>query len=104
MIKMDKLEEMLKLQREFQNKYNYHRPLTDWTGAMGSEVGELWEASGGKWWKHKQYTKEQRLEELVDLWHFILGYMIDGDISADEFFKAYKKKLQLNYARQETGY
>lgn len=100
----DKFEDMLKRQKEFQEKYGYHPALHLWASAMSAEAMELWSGCGGKWWKKKQTTPEENLEELVDLWHFMMGYMIDARITPDQFYEAYLKKLAENYRRQETGY
>jgi phosphoribosyl-ATP pyrophosphohydrolase len=101
---MDKLEEMLKLQNEFQDKYGFKPPLHRIASAIMVEAGELWMGSKGKWWSKKKGTHKNRVEELVDIWHFMLVYMRTEHITPDEFFEVYKKKLQINYQRQETGY
>lgn len=105
---MDKLKKMLELQRRFQDHYDYHPPLHMWCSGISAEAGELWAISGGKWWRKidlgSKEMQEKRLEELADLMHFVLGYMIDADISVDQLFEAYKAKLKINYERQEKGY
>ena len=102
---MDKFDEMLKLQKAFQDKYGLSKVgLDKLAAAMAAEAGELWGASDGKWWKKTKDTPKHRLEELVDLWHFFMAYMLEDEITPDQFFKAYKKKLAENYHRQETGY
>jgi hypothetical protein len=71
---------------------------------MASESLELWAKSKGKWWSKKSFPKETQVEELVDVLHFFLLYMIKRGITADELFEAYKVKLAENYRRQEQGY
>lgn len=104
----DKLKLMLKLQKAYQDKYgtgfSFPPELHDWASAMSAEAMELWGGCGGKWWKKKQNTPEKNLEELVDIWHFFMGYMLQAGITPEQFFEAYKKKLAENYRRQETGY
>ena len=101
----DIFKEMLRLQKEFQDKYGYTKVgLANWAAAMAAEAGELWGATGGKWWKKRINTPEEQLEELVDLWHFFMGFMLEAGITPEQFFEAYKKKLAENYRRQETGY
>lgn len=100
----DILETLLELQREFQETYKkrFHFKLHEVCTAMASESLELWAKSKGKWWSKKAHTKEEQLDELVDVLHFFLLYMIKRDIFADELFVAYKQKLVKNYQRQES--
>lgn len=101
---MDMLKTILKLQREFQNKWGFHPHLKDICSAMAAEAMELWAISGGKWWSKKKHSKEKQVEELVDILHFFLTYMVERDISAQELFIAYKQKLAINHQRQVEGY
>lgn len=100
----DMLKELLRLQKEFQDKYHYDPASWCWATAMGAECMELWAKSGGKWWKKKQTPRKERIEELVDVLHFFLGYMLCEKITAEELFEEYKVKLAENYHRQEQGY
>ena len=68
------------------------------------KCGELWSKCNGKWWKRKQNTRDERLEELADIMHFIFGFMLEEGISAEELYQAYCKKLKINYERQESSY
>ena len=101
---MNHLEEMLKLQKSFQEKFNFHPSLHLIASAIMTEAGELWEASEGKWWTKKKHTDEERLEELVDILHFFLTYCVEIDISAKELFDRYTRKMSENYKRQFEGY
>lgn len=101
---MDKFKEMLKKQKAFQDKYGFKVALHQWAAAMAAEGLELWGGCGGKWWKKKQNTPEENLEEVADIMHFILGYMLEANVSVDALYEAYCKKLKENYARQERGY
>jgi len=98
------LENMLKLHKEFQNKFDFHPPLHRIASAIMTEAGELWEVSNGKWWSKREYTDNDRLEELIDILHFFLAYCVEMDISAKELYKQYIKKLSTNYKRQVVGY
>jgi dimeric dUTPase (all-alpha-NTP-PPase superfamily) len=99
---MDKFEEMLRLQKEFQDTFPFKLNKKKCLLAMLMELGEMAEASESKWWSKKRHTHEQRLEEAVDFWHFFMIYLIKEKITADEFFEAYKSKLVINYQRQES--
>lgn len=100
----DILETLLELQREFQETYKkrFHFKLSEVCTAMASESLELWAKSRGKWWSKKIYIKEEQLDELADVLHFFLLYMIKRNITADELDTAYKQKLAKNYQRQES--
>jgi len=101
---MVRLELFLEAQKKFQDTFGFHPPLKDVVAAMMHECGELWEASGGKWWSKKKDTREHRLEETVDLLHFFLIYCTESSFTAKEIFDAYAKKLRTNYKRQEENY
>lgn len=103
---MDYFNAMLRLQTQFQEKYKdkFHFSSHRVASAMMAESGELWGASGGKWWKKKKKTREEQIEEMADLLHFFLLFMIKKNISVKELYDAYVKKLAENYNRQERGY
>jgi NTP pyrophosphatase (non-canonical NTP hydrolase) len=101
---MNHLEEMLKLQKDFQEKFNFHPTLHLIASAIMTEAGELWEASGGKWWSKKKHMDDKRREELIDILHFFLAYCVEIGISAEELFERYAQKLSINYKRQFNGY
>ena len=98
------LDDMLTMQEDFQARWNMYPSLDKIASAMGAEsIGELWKKSGGKWWSKKIYTHEERLDELVDILHFFLQYMIAEKVTSLELFNVYCKKLKENYKRQESG-
>ena len=105
----DKLDELFRLQKEFQTKYGFFPTLDKWASALTAEGGELWTASTdgkgqGKWWKKQPDTREHQVEELVDILHFFLGACLCLDMTPEELFDAYTKKLGVNYKRQQEGY
>lgn len=100
--KKNLLSMMLVKQKKFQNKYKMHPALKDVGVALASEALEIWKAGGGKWWSKKTYTHEQKVEEIADGMHFLLLSMIEEKVSAEELYEVYCKKLQENYARQES--
>lgn len=100
----DKFETLLKLQTKFQEKYKnrFKFSLHQVCTALAAESLELWAKSKGKWWSKKSFPKEEQLDELADVMHFFLLYMIKRGITVEELFEAYKIKLDKNYKRQET--
>ena len=101
---MDKLDELFKLQKEFQEKYNYQPELSQIAAALTAEGGELWNESGGKWWKKAKLSKAKQVGELVDILHFFLLACLNLGITPSELFEAYVAKLGVNYKRQEGNY
>jgi len=101
---MEILEEMLKMQKKFQDKYGYYPPLHRVASAIASEAMELWQAGKGKWWSKKDYNRHDKVEEVVDILHFFLIACLELGISAQELFDEYSKKLAENYRRQKRGY
>jgi hypothetical protein len=104
-LKDDKLDILLALQTEFQEKYKkrFRFALHCTCTAMAAESLELWAKSKGKWWSKKAFPKAIQLDELSDVLHFFLLYMWKRGITTNELFEAYKKKLAENYKRQESG-
>lgn len=98
------LKLLLMMQRKFQNKFGMHPALKDVASALTMEGTELWEASKGKWWSKKTYSREKRLEEAIDVLHFWLLYCTESGFTAEEIFKMYCSKLAENYRRQKRGY
>ena len=93
---------MLKKQLKFQLEFGFNNiPLKDIASAILAEGGELWQGSEGKWWSKKRGDRKNQIEELVDLWHFMLTYMITIDVTEKEFVDAYYKKLEENCRRQK---
>lgn len=110
---MDKLEELLKLQSEFQEKFKDRFDYTKFlvSIAMLVESVELMAKTEFKnnktfkWWSKKPIPeRKDRVEELVDVLHFFLLYMLEEKVTADELFEAYRLKLSENYRRQVEGY
>lgn len=122
----DLLQEMLKIQKGFQDKYGYKDPLIhNACSALMSEGGETWAASGGKWWKQyiegawgmmgeedaRKYilsvelrNRDKIIEESIDILHFLLIIWLRLGLTADSIFKAYTEKMGVNMKRQEEGY
>lgn len=101
---MDKLEELFRLQMRFQQNFGFWPELYKIISAMMAESGELWGKSGGKWWKKHNSTKEEQVDELVDILHFFLMACLELKMTPQELFDAYVKKLDVNYKRQKEGY
>lgn len=69
---------MLDLQNKMNTKVdpNWFTADRDWMLATVMEAAEAIEHYGWKWWKHQESDLAQLQMELVDIWHFILSYML----------------------------
>ncbi len=108
---MDRLEEMLAIQKALNDRIRGKRGLsgidrTVWiqryTLAMLSEMAELLDEVNFKWWKNPKPVNESALkEELVDILHFFLSMCIAAGMDAEEIYRIYLDKNRENIARQE---
>jgi len=108
----DKFEFMFALQNGFQHKYKKRFKFTKFLASIALLVESLelmlkTEFKGKhnyKWWSKKEVPERtQRVEELADVFHFFMLYMIKEKITPEEVFKVYLNKLKINYERQESG-
>lgn len=103
-----RLEEMFMKQIEFQkslgNKFDQNFISTQTLAAM-VELGEFIQETPWKTWKQNQkLNREKAIEELVDVWHFIINLSLAFDLSAEELYMAFMSKNKKNFKRQEDGY
>lgn len=82
------------------------RFLSDRILALSVEVGEFANATRCfKYWSLKPpESKERLLDEYADILHFLLSVANTMKFTADEIEKAYIKKHEENYKRQDDGY
>lgn len=88
------------MQKNFQKRFNLDPPLKDIAQALANEAGELWKAGGGKWWSERKYSRAEKAVEIIDILHFFLAACLNIELTPDEIFKVYIKKLTENYQRQ----
>lgn len=108
---MDRLEQMLDVQRELNETIIRKRGLegisrSEWlqkhTLAMLSEMAELLDEVNFKWWKNPKPVDEAALkEEIVDILHFFLSMCLAAGMDAEEIYRIYRIKNAENFARQE---
>lgn len=75
--------------------------------AIIAEMGEVLHAyQGWKDWRKQipQVNREDLLEEVVDLWHFIINFTLYLGFSDKEVFDAFLKKNCKNWERQRAAY
>jgi dimeric dUTPase (all-alpha-NTP-PPase superfamily) len=73
--------------------------------AIRQEVAELTDSVPWKWWaKYQKYDEQNVRVEIVDILHFLISLAQVAGMSADDVFQAYRKKNEVNFKRQESGY
>lgn len=115
---MSILHEIFEKQKELQEKvgigFESIQSIKDMTLSAVIELSESMQELNWKPWSEKarkaiendNLFKDQKKyqEELVDVWHFLVYLTIASGMSADDLYKAYCHKNDINHVRQETGY
>ncbi|MBU0716595.1 MAG: dUTPase [Verrucomicrobia bacterium] len=111
----DMLTEIFHMQAELNQRIGVntlHMPeakkpewVLNYCRAMTQEVAELTDSVPWKWWaKYQKFDKQNARVEVADLFHFLVSLAQVLDMSADDIFEAYRKKNEVNFQRQDTGY
>ncbi|MGC8744851.1 MAG: dUTPase [Verrucomicrobiia bacterium] len=111
----DKLEELFRMQRLLNQRIGVDTDnmteeerikwVLNYCRAMSQEVAELTDSVPWKWWaKYQKFDKQNARVEVIDLLHFLISLAQVLGMTADDFYQAYVKKNQINFARQESGY
>jgi dimeric dUTPase (all-alpha-NTP-PPase superfamily) len=100
----DLLQKMLNIQQKFQQSTGFDPEVHQIAAALAAEAGELWGASGGKWWRKQKKTEEEIDEELMDCFHFLLAACLNRNLSSKEIYERYIEKMEINIQRQKDGY
>ena len=73
--------------------------------AINTEVAEAMQEIAWKpWAKTDHFNRDAFIEELVDMWHFLMNLALVADCTAGEFFDVYMAKVDVNKRRQLDGY
>lgn len=77
-----KIKEMFKLQCQLNEEL-----VPDWLerhlrfeNAIIVEAAELIDCLGYKWWKHQELDEANARVEIVDIWHFVMSYVLREDV------------------------
>jgi len=77
---VEKLVEMLQLQEELNRKINENwreiRTKEDFARATWIECAELVDSLPWKWWKKQEANMENVQIEVVDIWHFVMSFIL----------------------------
>lgn len=112
-MEMDRLEAIFRMQAELQAVYQELRP-TQYAGSMVDqtllatraaihELAELEDELNWKPWKNAvdlDANREHRLEETVDVLHFVVLACLTQGFTEDEVYEAYLRKNHENRMRQ----
>ena len=107
-----RLENLLKLQMMFQNKYqtkllekSKNRQMITHTDALLVEAVEVKQELNWKSWKAlKEIDWEKVKEEIVDEFIFLLNQCNVAEMDADDLVARTLDKINTNIQRQEQGY
>jgi dimeric dUTPase (all-alpha-NTP-PPase superfamily) len=73
--------------------------------AINTEVAEAMQEIAWKpWAKTDHLNRDAFIEELVDMWHFVMNLALVADCTAEEFYECYRAKVSVNIQRQVEGY
>jgi len=91
------------------SKITNEEDRTKWTlnycRAMTQELAELTDSVPWKWWaKYQEFDLQNARVEVVDLFHFLISLAQVLGMDADEVYKIYLKKNEVNLQRQDSGY
>ena len=127
---MDRLNEMFDLQHKLQERLgtwskivDMSKPMTEREAlrqqftnqmilALVEEAVEIMRETPYKnplfvpfgWKKTQGYNREALLGEIVDMWHFMMNICLAHGFTAEDFYKCYCKKNNINHERQDNGY
>lgn len=83
-----------------------HRAAREFASYAVEEMYEAINHLKGKPWKRSFSApdREAFMEEIADMWHFLIEFHIILGISPTDVFNAYFKKTLVNQRRQQNGY
>jgi dimeric dUTPase (all-alpha-NTP-PPase superfamily) len=111
----DQFRELFSMQKALNERIGVHTDgmdeeakakwILNYCRAMSQEIAELTDSVPWKWWaKYQKFDEQNARVEVVDLFHFLISLAQVLGMSADDVFKAYVKKNEVNFKRQESGY
>lgn len=112
----DKLEEIMRLQRQLQVEAFGLDPagmmdddraqyIKEMALALTDEVHEALAETGWKSWaKSRHLNREAYVSELVDALHFLVNLLLVANVGPEELYTKYLAKRAENARRQEAGY
>lgn len=99
-----------KVENKMKRLYQVKEPFQGYrifmlSSALLHETVELQRETDWKWWKSDKGVDHQKIvEEIIDLWHFLIQLSIEAGIDPDLLVTKYMLKNRENTKRQESGY
>jgi dimeric dUTPase (all-alpha-NTP-PPase superfamily) len=99
------LNERIGVQTEGMDEATKTHWVLNYCRAMSQELAELTDSVPWKWWaKYQTFDEQNARVEVVDLFHFLISLAQVLGMSADDVYRSYVKKNQVNFQRQDLGY
>ena len=86
---------------------NYPQKIPMHVTSIIAELGEILEEyQGWKDWRNNppSVDEEHLIEEIADLWHFVIHLTLFLGYDSEELYEAFLKKSKKNFERQENEY
>lgn len=82
-----------------------HHWSLQFSRAMQQELSEFIDCFPWKWWaSYQQEDRQNARVEIVDMLHFLVSMAQVQGMTAEDLFDAFKKKMEINHQRQDSGY
>lgn len=81
-----------------------NRWLNNFLNAMEAEGHELREELLQKWWSKDHLDMQNIRVEIIDQLHFWISLAMTAGMTADDVYRIYRQKNEVNLNRQEQGY
>ena len=81
-----------------------NRWLSNYLTALDDESRELRAELLWKWWSKDRLDIQNIRVEIVDLLHFLVSLAQCAGLSAEDIYRVYLKKNEINFQRQAQGY
>lgn len=81
-----------------------NRWLSNYLTALDDESRELRAELLWKWWSKDSLDIQNIRVEIVDLLHFLVSLAQCAGLTADDIYKVYLQKNEINFRRQADGY
>lgn len=113
----DRLDVMLRTQRDLQLMFNGGKAIEDFSPAekmqafrdnmmaLFNELNEALDETGWKPWATSNHLNTEAFHsEMVDAWHFFMNLMLHSGMTPDDLYVGYLDKQLKNRKRQADGY
>lgn len=111
----DQLRELFRMQKALNQRIGVNTDgmneeekakwVLNYCRAMSQEIAELTDSVPWKWWaKYQKFDEQNARVEVVDLFHFLISLAQVLGMTGDDVYNAYRKKNEVNFKRQESGY